>query len=259
MFFAMTELHTDRVVWVTGGASGIGRATIEEVVAEGGLAVGSDLPSADFSWAEGNDSIAFVTGDVTDPDHNAAAVATATEHFGRLDGAALNAGIAGRVELFEGSLEHFDRTMEVNVRGVVLGIRAAAKVMRPGSAISVTASTSGMRGDPGMWTYNTSKAAVINLVRSTSMDLAARGIRINAVCPGPTETGMTQEIKEDLPTYESLRERVPMQRWGLAAELAAAHSWLLSTKASFITGAHLPVDGGVSANSGQFMPQSFSL
>jgi meso-butanediol dehydrogenase/(S,S)-butanediol dehydrogenase/diacetyl reductase len=253
----MTGLHEDRVVWVTGGASGIGRATVEEVVAEGGSVVAGDLPSADFAWAEGNERVAVITGDVTDPDHNDAAVALALDRFGRIDGAVLNAGVATRADLFEGPLDVFDHVMEVNVRAVVLGIRAAATVMRPGSAMTVTASTSGMRGDPGMWVYNTSKAGAINLVRSTSIDLAARGIRINAVCPGPTLTGMTTSFEG--PRHEDMRRRVPLQRWGGAAELAAAHSFLLSTKASFITGAHLPVDGGISANTGQFTPPAFSL
>ena len=253
----MTGLHEDRVVWVTGGASGIGRSTVEEVLAESGSAVVSDLPSADFGWAEGNEQIAVMIGDVTDRDHNEAAVALALERFGRLDGAVLNAGIATRADLFEGPLDTFDQVMDVNVRAVVLGIRAAATVMRPGSAITVTASTSGMRGDPGMWVYNTSKAGVINLVRSTSMDLAARGIRINAVCPGPTLTGMTTRFEG--PSHEDMRRRVPLQRWGGSAELAAAHSFLLSSKASFITGAHLPVDGGISANTGQFTPPEFGL
>ena len=108
-----------------------------------------------------------------------------------------------------------------------------------------------------MWVYNTSKAAAINFVRSTSMDLAARGIRINAVCPGPTETGMTTGFEGA--GKEDMRRRIPLQRWGTAHELGAAHSWLLSTKASFVTGAHLPVDGGISANTGQFTPPAFSL
>lgn len=253
----MAGLHEDRVVWVTGGASGIGRAAVEEILAEGGRAVLSDLPSADISWARDDDRIALLPGDVSDADHNDAACALAVESFGRLDGAVLNAGVAARADLFDGPLDNFDRVMEINVRALALGVRSAARVMRPGSAITVTASTSGLRGDPGMWVYNTSKAAAINFVRSASMDLAARGIRINAVCPGPTETGMTTGIDGD--GRESLRRRIPVQRWGRAAEVAAAHSWLLSTKASFVTGAHLPVDGGISANTGQFSPAPFSL
>jgi meso-butanediol dehydrogenase / (S,S)-butanediol dehydrogenase / diacetyl reductase len=254
----MSGLHDGHVIWVTGAASGIGRASVEEAIAEGAKVVASDLPTADFSWAEGNESIVVVTGDVTDPDHNDAAVAAATEHFGRLDGAVLNAGIPTSGPLLELPMEAFDRCIEVNVRGVVLGVRAAARVMRPGSAIVATASTSGMRGDPNMWPYNTSKAAVINMVRAMSMELAGSGIRINAVCPGPTETGMTTRIKATEGAYEDMRRRIPLQRWGQASELAAAISFLLSAKASFITGVHLPVDGGISANTGQFTPPALA-
>ena len=253
----MTYLHEKRAVWVTGAASGIGRFAAEEILREGGSVVASDLPVADFSWADGIENIVCVTGNVSDREHNALAVETAVDQFGHLDGAVLNAGMAGRIDLFDGDMEFFDEVMDVNVRAVILGIRECASVMRPGSAITVTASTSGMRGDPGMWVYNTSKAAVINLVRSVSMDLAAKGIRINAVCPGPTETGMTTRFEGEV--YDDMRRRIPLQRWGNASEIAAAHSFLLSSKASFITGAHLPVDGGMSANSGQFTPPPFSL
>lgn len=253
----MTYLHENRVVWVTGAASGIGKAVTEEIVSEGGFVVGSDLPTADFSWADDLENVKCLTGSVSDEEHNALAVETAIKEFGHLDGAVLNAGMAGRIDLFEGDMGFFDEVMNVNVRAVILGIRECASAMRPGSAITVTASTSGMRGDPGMWVYNTSKAAVINLVRSTSIDLAAKGIRINAVCPGPTETGMTTRF--DGEPYDNMRRRIPLQRWGNALEIATAHSFLLSSKASFITGAHLPVDGGMSANSGQFTPPPFSL
>ena len=251
----MAELHEGRVIWVTGGASGIGRATVEAVLSEGASAVASDLPEADFSWADDNDRVAISLGDVTEPGFNDAAVALALERFGRIDGAALNAGVVAGADLVDGSLEAFDRVMEVNVRAVLLGIRAAAPAMSRGSAISVTASISGLRADPGLWAYNTSKAGVINLVRSASMDLASRGIRINAVCPGPTETGMTEAM--DAAVRGEIRSRIPLQRWGTSIEVAQAHSFLLSSRASFITGAHLAVDGGMSANGGQFSPPRF--
>jgi NAD(P)-dependent dehydrogenase (short-subunit alcohol dehydrogenase family) len=251
----MTGLHEGRVIWVTGGAAGIGRATIETVLEEGGRAVASDLPESDFSWTGRDDRVAILRGDVTEPDLNEAAVELALERYGRIDGAALNAGVVAVADLLDGPLDAFDRAMAVNVRAVVLGIRAAARAMPSGSAITVTASTSGIRGDPGLWAYNTSKAGVINLVRSASMDLARRGIRINAVCPGPTETGMTANL--DPASIDAIRSRIPLQRWGAAREVAAAHSFLLSAGASFITGAHLAVDGGISANSGQFSPPGF--
>lgn len=251
----MAGLHEGRVIWVTGAASGIGRATVETVLHEGGRAIASDLPSSDFSWADDTDRIATLSGDVTQSETNDACVALALERFGRIDGAVLNAGVVAAANLVDGSLEGFDRVIEVNVRAVVLGIRAAVPAMPAGSALSVTASISGLRADPGLWAYNTSKAGVLNLVRSASMELASRGIRINAVCPGPTETGMTAAM--DDATSEAIQGRIPMQRWGTAREVAEAHSFLLSPKASFITGAHLAVDGGMSANGGQFSPPRF--
>jgi meso-butanediol dehydrogenase / (S,S)-butanediol dehydrogenase / diacetyl reductase len=145
----------------------------------------------------------------------------------------------------------------VNVRAVVLGVRAALPSMRSngGGSIVVTASVSGLGGDPNMWAYNASKGAVVNLVRSLAQDLGADNIRVNAVCPGPTETGMTTRIKSLPPMYEALRESIPLNRWGQAYEIAAVINFLASPDASFVNGAIIPVDGGVSANSGQFRPR----
>ena len=147
--------------------------------------------------------------------------------------------------------------MHVNVRGVVMGMQAVLPSMlaRGSGAIVVTASVSGLGGDPGMWAYNTSKAAVINLVRATAIDVAARGVRVNAVCPGPTHSGMTEPVRESRPEwYAGLRSHVPMQRWGEAAEIAAVIAFLASPAASFVTGVAIPVDGGVTAGTGQFLP-----
>ena len=94
----MTNLHEDRAIWVTGAASGIGKAAAEVILSEGGYVVGSDLPTADFSWAKGIDNMRCVTGSVSDLAHNALAVETAVSEFGHLDGAVLNAGMAGRIQ-----------------------------------------------------------------------------------------------------------------------------------------------------------------
>ena len=106
-----------------------------------------------------------------------------------------------------------------------------------------------------MWAYNTAKAAVINLAKGAALDLAADAITVNVVCPGPTETGMTTGIKQVPEVYESLRRAVPLQRWGTAEEVAAVIVFLASQAASFVTGAVVPVDGGITANTGQFMPR----
>ena len=249
--------HDGRVAVVTGAASGIGRAAAERIVAEGGSVVACDRDEAQLTWAADNDRIATVTGDVTDVATNERAVSVAIERFGRVDAIVLNAGIAMSGDLLTMPIEQFDRVIDVNVRAVVLGMRAAIPDMRRagGGAIVVTASTSGLGGDPNMWPYNTSKGAVINLVRATAIDLAADNIRVNAVCPGPTETGMTIGIRHVPEIYDGLRRHIPMQRWGKPSELAAAISFLASPDASFITGVALPVDGGITANTGQFLPR----
>jgi NAD(P)-dependent dehydrogenase (short-subunit alcohol dehydrogenase family) len=247
-------LHDGRVYWVTGAASGIGRATVEELAAEGAAVVASDLARADLSWAAARDEITVVEADATSEADNDAAAAAAVERYGRLDGALLNAGMPKSGPLTELPMAEFDAVMELNVRGVVLGLRAAVPHLGPGASLVAVASTSGIGADANMWPYNTSKGAVINLVRATAIDLGARGIRVNAVCPGPTETGMTMGIKAAPAVYEGLRRRIPLGRWGTAAEQAAVVSFLLSAKASFVNGAVVPVDGGVTANTSQFDP-----
>ncbi len=249
--------HEGRVVIVTGAASGIGRATAERVAAEGGSVVAVDLDADQLAWTSAHPGIELLAGDITEEPVNDAAVALAVEKFGGVDGAVFNAGIPTSGDLLTLPLEKFDRVMEVNVRAVLLGIRAVVPAMRQrgtGGAIAITASTSGMAADPNMWPYNTSKAAVINLMRGAALDLGPLGIRVNAVAPGPTESGMTTRLLENAEAYEGLRRRTALQRWGTSEEVAAVLSFLVSPDSSIVTGALVPADSGISANTGQFLP-----
>jgi 3-oxoacyl-[acyl-carrier protein] reductase len=247
---------SDRVAIVTGAASGIGRATAERLVAAGTSVVLVDREP--IEWAEVlGDAAATVVGDVAAAATNEAAVESALGRFGRLDAAVFNAGISMSGDLLGLALEQFDRAIEVNVRAVVVGMRAVVPAMRAGGGgrIVVTASTSGLAGDPNMWAYNTAKGAVINLVRAAAVDLGADAITVNAVCPGPTETGMTRGISSLPEVYEGLRRRIPLQRWGQPEEIAAMIGFLTSAEASFVNGAVIPVDGGITASTGQFLPR----
>lgn len=242
-----------RSIIVTGGASGIGRATVERLQRAGHSVVVVDREIGDLVDSA---TLRIVAGDVTSQETNEWAVLVAEKEFGGLDAIVLNAGVAASGDILDLPIEVFDRTWEVNVRAVLLGIRAAVPALRRrgGGRIAVTSSTSGIAADPGMWPYNSAKAATINLVRGAALDLARDAITVNAICPGPTETGMTAGIRNAPLIHDALARSVPMQRWGLADEIAAVIEFFVSDDASFVTGAVVPVDGGITANTGQFMP-----
>jgi meso-butanediol dehydrogenase/(S,S)-butanediol dehydrogenase/diacetyl reductase len=245
-----------RVAIVTGAASGIGRASVELILARGGRAVAVDIVAPEWlrDVDPGGQRGRSVVGDVTTEAVNAAAVAAA-ESLGGLNAMLLNAGLPASGPIDGLDMATFDRVLAVNLRAVVLGVRAGLPALRRAQApaIAVTASVSGLGGDPLMWAYNAAKGGVVNFVRSAALELGRQGIRINAVCPGPIHTGMTTPILQS-PVHEELRRHIPLGRWGEAGEVAAVLAFLTSPAASFVNGAIVPVDGGVFAGSAQFTP-----
>ena len=249
---------TNPVALVTGAGAGIGRACAELFAQRGYDVVATDISREALSWVDDTEGhVLGVVADVSDESDNELMVEAASEAFGRLDAAVLNAGIAKRTT-WEGedAVDIYDRIMAVNARGVVLGIRHCAPVMAAGDggAIVVVASTSGVGGDPQRFAYNASKAAAINLARAASLDWAIRGVRVNVLAPGPTTTSILQGGKVTDEHIRELTRNIPLQRLGTPAEQAEAIYFLASPAASFITGAVLMCDGGITANAGIFPP-----
>jgi NAD(P)-dependent dehydrogenase (short-subunit alcohol dehydrogenase family) len=240
-----------RVTLVTGAGSGMGRALSERLAARGEAVVAVDLDDDKLAWIGSSDHIAAYAGDVTDDDANAGAVALATERFGGLDGAALNAGIdtVGMIDTLP--MERFDRVLDVNLRGVVLGVRAVVPALRArgGGAIVVTSSMGGLTGQVGRSAYGMAKAALVNMVQTVALELGHEQIRINAVCPGPIrDTGLSAGFETRNPeAYRHYANRTALKRYGTAEEVAAVMDFLLSPDASYVTGAAVAVDGGATA------------
>ena len=244
-----------KVAVVTGAASGIGRASAELLAREGAHVVATDLDKDRLAWCSHVDRIEAHAADVTSEAANAEMVARA-ERLGGLDVLVLNAGVSGSGALQDRDVALFDRVVDVNLRAVVLGLFAALPPLkRKGGSVIVTASISGLGADPNNFAYNASKGGVVNFVRAAAIDLARDGVRVNAVCPGPIHTGMMDRvIMEGGELSREIRSSIPLQRYGTPEEVAAMVGFLASPAASFVTGAAIPVDGGVSATSGIFRP-----
>jgi len=247
-----------KVALITGGASGIGEATVRLFIEEGASVALADIQDDRGRQLAKEVGATYFHADVSREDDVKAAVEETARRFGRLDCLFNNAGYAGvggRIEQIP--VDGFDETIAVLVRGVFLGMKHAAPVMKrqgAGSIIS-TASVAGLRTGLGPHIYSAAKAAVIQLTRSVAMGLGESGVRVNCICPGGIATpifgkafGLPPErADETIPLMKGVLETLqPIQRSGLPADIAQAALWLASDDSSFVNGHALVVDGGLS-------------
>ncbi len=241
-----------KVALVTGAARGIGLAVAKRFLAEGWrvalLDIESELLSKSVMALAAADYTLALHCDVSDANAVAGAVTEVERRFGRLDALVNNAGIAVFAPLMELSDDDWNRVLAVNLTGPFLCTRAAVPLMREhgGGAIVNITSISGFRASTLRAAYGTSKAGLAHLTKQLAVELASLGIRVNAVAPGPVETAMakavhTPEIRADY------HDAIPLNRYGLEAELAEAVFFLCSDRSSYVTGQILAVDGGFEA------------
>lgn len=245
----------DKTVLITGAASGIGLAAARRFLDEGARVVMLDIDAASLTKAAGalpQDRVLVQVGDTADKATATAAVKAAVERFGALHVLVNNAGVASSGDILKTSEEDFDRVMAVNVAGYFHMAKAALpELVKSRGSIVMTSSVSGLGGDWEMFAYNTSKGAVTNMVRAMAMDAAKDGVRVNAVNPSFTKTGMTEDMVSDAKLVAKFKERMPLGAPEDPEGVAAAMAFLASDDARLITGVNLPVDAGLSASNGQ--------
>ncbi len=251
-----SPLLENRAAIVTGAGSGIGEAAALRFAAEGAAVMAVDIRGAKAQATaaainDGGGHALAVEADVSDAADVERMVAETVREFGGLDVLFSNAGTIRPGSVVELSVEDWDLVMAVNVRSIFLGGKYAVPAMmeRGGGSIVNTASISGLHGDGGAVVYAASKAAVINLTRAMATDHSADGIRVNAICPGTIETPPVQRMVSDPAVMQVNVDAHSIGRIGQPEEIAAAAVWLASDEASFITGEHLVVDGGLRSRS----------
>lgn len=249
------QRFVDKVAVITGGSSGIGFATARALVREGAevvlFATHADRLAA--AKAELGTRAHSVVGDVTRQADLDRLYTFVRERLGRIDILFVNAGVAEFVAVEEVTEAHFERLFDVNVRGAFFTLQRAIPLLGAGSAVVLNTSVANRVGARSTSVYAATKAAVRSFARTFSAELVARGVRVNAVSPGPTESAIHEKYAKDL-SAEQLAEmtqetmsRLPLKRLARAEEVASAVLYLASSDAAFVIGQELVVDGGISA------------
>jgi len=247
---------TNKVALVTGGASGIGRATALAIAREGAKVLVSDIAEAGGQETvqmirEASGEATFVQADVTQWNNVAALIDATVDIYQRLDFALNSAGVQGvRARTADYPADEWGHVIDVNLNSVWYCMKFELdQMMKQGHGVIINlASVAGVVGFPSHSAYSASKHAVVGLTKSAALEYIRKGIRINAVCPGFTDTPMVQHAREEDPEYtQRLIDRVPARRLGTPEEVAAAILYLCSDQAGFVTGHTLVMDGGVTA------------
>jgi NAD(P)-dependent dehydrogenase (short-subunit alcohol dehydrogenase family) len=241
----------DKVAVVTGGNSGIGLGVAKAYAREGAQVAitGRNEKTLEVAAKEIGDGTLAIQSDSGKVREIEAAMQKINQRFGRIDALFVNAGVAKFVPFEEVTEQFFDETIGINMKGVFFTVQKAISLMSKGSAIVLNASINAHLGMPGTTVYGATKAAVINMAKTLSADLLEKGIRVNAISPGPITSallardGISQEKLQE--TKDWIQSQVPIKRFGTPEEIAAAVLYLTAPESAFVLGAELIIDGGM--------------